>query len=323
MRLSFLFLILAQFVFAQFAPPVGQAGTTAIYKDSSAFIAWANFCVLQRGLQDISNSAGPKATVGDSSKATGIADNGIVSLGDAGIAICTFSQPIADGSGNDFAVFENSFSDDYLEFGFVEVSSDGINFFRFPATCNIQDTLQTGSFGTSNATLVNNLAGKYRAQYGTPFDLSELQGTSGLNINNITHVKIIDVVGSINSLYATYDKNNHKINDPWPTAFASSGFDLDAVGVIHNVTNSISENISEENISVYPNPGKGIVNLECRIQNENTTFQILDISGNAVKTGILKSKKERIDIMDLSKGVYFIMVKTKDKSFTKKIIISE
>jgi len=323
MRLSFLFLFLSHFAFAQFAPPVGQAGTTALYKDSSAFITWANFCVLQRGLQDISNSAGPRATVGDSSKAIGIADNGIVSLGDGGIAICTFAQPIADGPGNDFAVFENSFSDDYLEFAFVEVSSDGINFFRFPPTCNIQDTVQTDSFGTSDATLVNNLAGKYRGSYGTPFDLAELQGTSGLNANNITHVKIIDVVGSVNPLYTTYDKNNHKINDPWPTAFGSGGFDLDAVGVIHTITNSIAENILEENILVYPNPGKGIVNLECRIQNENTSFQILDIFGNAVKTGILKSKKERMDLMDLSKGIYFIMVKTKDQSFIKKIIITE
>src|ERR1035437_1398731 len=122
MRLLFLVLFFTQFVFAQFAPPVGQIGTTAMYKDSSAFIAWTDFCMVQRGLQDISNSAGPKATVGDSSKAIGIADNGVVSLGDAGIAICTFSQPITDAPGYDFAVFENSFSDDYLEFAFVEVS---------------------------------------------------------------------------------------------------------------------------------------------------------------------------------------------------------
>ncbi len=331
MKLSFLFLFLAQFVFSQFAPAVGQAGTTAMYKDSTAFIEWANFCVLQRGLQDISNLSGPKATVGDSSKAIGIADNGIVSLGDAGTAICTFLQPITDGPGNDFAVFENSFSDDYLEFAFVEVSSDGVNFFCFPTTCNIQDTLQTGAFGLSDAKLVNNLAGKYRAQYGTPFDLAELQGITGLNINSITHVKIIDVVGSINSLYATYDKNNNKVNDPWPTAFASSGFDLDAVGVIHTVTNSIAENNLEENISVYPNPTKGIMNLEFRIQNEikvsDCELRITNVLGaeTAPSAFGISQTGENIsfDISNLQSGIYFLQIKTKDKSFTKKIIISQ
>jgi len=42
--------------------------------------------------------------------------------------------------------------------------------------------------------------------YGTPFDLEEMIGIIGLNVDSITHVKVIDVVGSINPLYASYDK---------------------------------------------------------------------------------------------------------------------
>jgi hypothetical protein len=71
---------------------------------------------------------------------------------------------------------------------------------------------------------------------GTPFDLDELSGVSALlNIDAVTHVRIIDVVGSLNDLYASRDSLGNKINDPWSTPFASSGFDLDAVGVIHAV----------------------------------------------------------------------------------------
>jgi len=327
MRLAFLFLSLTQVVLAQFAPPVGQAGTSAMNKDSSAFIAWANFCLVQRGLQDISNSSGPLANVGDSSKAIGIADNGIVSLGDGGIAICTFQQPITNGQGNDFAVFENSFSDDYLEFGFVEVSSDGVNFFRFPATCNIQDTVQTGSFGLSDATLVNNLAGKYRVLYGTPFDLNELAGTTGLDVNHVTHVKIIDVVGSINVQYATHDKNNNKINEPWPTAFGSSGFDLDAVGVIHNTTNSIAENNSEENISVYPNPSNGSTNVRVKgvkeVQGTRYEVCIMNVFGEIARASDFVPQTSQVDISNLNSGIYFLQVKTETGLFTKKIIISQ
>jgi hypothetical protein len=323
MRFLVVFLTFSQVAFSQFAPPVGQPGTTAMSKDSTAFVAWANFCVLQRGLQDISNTTGPYATVGDSSKAIGVADNSIVSLGDGGTAILTFPQPIMDGAGNDFAVFENSFSDNYLEFGFVEVSSDGINFFRFPATCNIQDTVQTGTFGLSDATLVNNFAGKYKVLYGTPCDLSEMQGVSGLNVSNVTHVKIIDVVGSINPAYATYDKNNNKVNDPWPTAFGSSGFDLDAVGVINQVTNGVNENNFVENISVYPNPAKEIINVKCGIKNENSILSIHNVLGNEVRTEILKTENLQINISDLEEGIYFVQIKTNEKIITKKLNVSK
>ncbi len=313
----FCLLVLPLLTVAQFAPPVGQAGTTAMHKDSSAFINWATFCNITKGLKDISNSAGGYPTVGDSSKVIAKADNGVVSLGDGGIAICTFQNAITDGPGPDFAVFENSFSDDYLEFGFVEVSSDGINFFRFPATCNIQDTAQTGSFGLSNTSLVNNLAGKYRALYGTPFDLLELQGISGLNINAITHVKIIDVVGSINASYATYDINSNKINDPWPTAFASSGFDLDAVGVIHDITNSVKEN-AEDVFVVYPNPAKEFVNI--KLPAVNFELRIMDLTGNELYK---VNNVNKIDVRDLDAGIYFIEVKSDKKIITKKIIVSE
>jgi hypothetical protein len=40
-------------------------------------------------------------------------------------------------------------------------------------------------------------------------------------------------VGSLNPSYGTKDALGRFINDPWPTAFESGGFDLDAVGVMH------------------------------------------------------------------------------------------
>ena len=83
-----------------------------------------------------------------------------------------FSTPIFDGANWDFAVFENGFSDTFLELAYVEVSSDGINYFQFPCTSYTQDTLQIGGFGSVDATKIDNLAGKYRAHYGTPFDFA-------------------------------------------------------------------------------------------------------------------------------------------------------
>lgn len=226
---------------AQFPPPAGQPGSTAIPAESELFTAWAIGCTVDRGPMDLSNAGAGPASTGEEAMAIGPASmNGVVSLGDGGSAVLTFAQPIANAPGWDLAVFENGYSDTFLELAFVEVSSNGSDFYRFPATSNTQDTVQIDGFGAVDATLVDNFAGKYRAGYGTPFDLEELADRPGLNVNAITHVKIIDAVGCIQAEHASHDRYGHVVNEPWNTPFASSGFDLDAVGVIHQTTTGIS-----------------------------------------------------------------------------------
>jgi hypothetical protein len=223
-----------------YAPAAGQSGSTAIAYNDPQFVAWASGISVQRGPMDISNPSSALASYGLPQDALGPATANaaahVVSLGDGGTATVTFDHAITNGSGFDFAVFENGITDTFLELAFVEVSSDGQNYFRFPAVSLTQTATQVGGFGALDPTNLNNLAGKYRVGYGTPFDLSELDGISPLlNVNAVTSVRFVDVVGSIQDAYATYDSQGHKVNDPWTTPFASSGFDLTGVGVIHAV----------------------------------------------------------------------------------------
>ena len=99
----------------------------------------------------------------------------------------------------------------------------------------MQTETQLGGSGCIKTTQIHNLASKYPAMYGTPFELDELPDDPLLNKNNITHVRVVDVIGNIDPEYCTYDSEGHRVNDPWPTPFASCGMDLDAVGVIHDL----------------------------------------------------------------------------------------
>lgn len=241
--LLFFLMLISSSVFSQgpFAPAAGQPGSTAIYKDSSIIVSWATGIEIYRGYVRIDN---PSFTYGGSNLASygypsialGAAQESsydVVSLGDGGYVILSFDRPIINGPGPDFAVFENSFSDSFLELAFVEVSSDGERFVRFPAISLTQTQTQVGGFGTIDPTNIHNFAGKYRQGYGTPFDLDDIVDSTDIDINNIRFVKIIDVVGIIDDQYCTYDSQGNKVNDPWPTPFNSSGFDLDAVAVIN------------------------------------------------------------------------------------------
>lgn len=219
-----------------FCGAVGTEGCTAIRFDSSIVAAWATGCTIVRGPVDITDPDGPKVHYGTDDAGIGPASTSTtdaVSLGDGGTATLTFAEPIRNIVGPDFAVFENSFDDHFLELAFVEVSSDGEHFVRFRASSLTQTETQLS--GNLDPTLLNNLAGKYRVGYGTPFDLEELRGSEGLDIDRVTHVRLVDVVGTIDPQYATRDYKGRIVNDPWPTRdtiWASGGFDLTGVAVL-------------------------------------------------------------------------------------------
>lgn len=296
-----------------FAPEPGVVGSTAIHKDSSIIIGWASGVEVTRGPVFIEGPANGYATYGIDSFGTGPADGlDVVSLGDGGEAIITFDAPITNEVGPDFAIFENGFIDHYLELAFVEVSSDGINYTRFDAISEIQTDIQLTNFDTVNCRYVNNFAGKYKANYGTPFDLDELASAPGLDINNITHIKLIDVVGTINPAYGTYDSQGLIINDPYPTMFESGGFDLDAVGIIHSDELGISE--LELNLDVFPNPTSGVVFIEF---DEVFTYQVFNSEGRLL---IEKTENGKIDLSEYDNGIYYIEIHSNDAKFVRRII---
>lgn len=235
---AFAFVSTAAMAQGSFPPQVGEEGCDAIHKDSAVFSDWAATCDLSLGLRQAGAPDSGYVTSGTADYATGAANAPyVVSLGDGGMATLTFHSPFYNGSGADFAVFENGFGsgpDAFLELAFVEVSSDGEHFFRFPAISETQDTAQTAGFGHTDASKLHNLAGKYTAGYGVPFDLDEVPDTSLLDKMNVTHVRIVDVVGSIDPALGSQDSKGHWINEPWPTNFPQSGFDLDAVGIINS-----------------------------------------------------------------------------------------
>jgi hypothetical protein len=176
-----------------------------------------------------------------------------------------FAEAIRNVGGYDFAVFENAMTATaskpgvgiisgqiFAELAYVEVSSNGRDFVRFPSVSLTPKPV--GSYGTIDISDVHNLAGKHPngggVCFGTAFELSDIaehplvrDGT--VDINNICYVQIVDVPGSGDFFdeatehispetwpdWDYYDVN-HPVYDAWVT-YGSGGFDLEAVGVLH------------------------------------------------------------------------------------------
>lgn len=317
-------------LWAQFAPAQDKPGTTAMHADSSAFVAWATGCVAEPGPMNITNpNAGMAGAGWPASNVVGPPQGtyGVACLGDGGVATVTFGSPICNREGPDFAVFENGFPNAqapdmwFLELGFVEVSSDGEHFFRFPAYSNTQTTTQVGGMGCIDPSQIHNLASKYGAMYGTPFDLDEVPDDPLLDKNNITHVRIVDVIGNIDPEYATYDCQGHPVNDPWPTPFASGGMDLDAVGVIHDIEHFptpqdeppyIANPIGDVIFNVYPETIE--INLDGVVTDpddpdENIVYSLVSNSNEDELTVTLNNKVLTLTRLSREEGVAALVLR--------------
>ena len=201
------------------------------------FVAWvsgvshyAPAAGLDAGWKDTGLARGP--VTGDQFDITGLGelDGPALNAGHPpGRIDLEFPYQVVDGPGPDFAVFENGF-DGFMELAFVEVSSDGVTFARFPATSLTPSAV--APYTAFDPTNLHNLAGKHHNNngecWGTPFDLHQLEGTPGLDLQNVRYVRIVDIPGRGDFP----DAAGRPVYDPWPT-FGSGGFDLEAVGMIH------------------------------------------------------------------------------------------
>lgn len=224
-----------------YAPPAGVDHSTALGFDTNLFVAWATGWMNYSVGSGVSNNfATPGHALGPATENV----TNIVCLGNGGSITLTFDVPIANGPGFDFAVFENGLTENFLELAWVEVSSDGTNFARFPN--HSLTTNHVPAFGSLYATNLANLAGKYVVGQGTPFDLADLPGAANLDMMNVRWVRIVDIVGD----GSCTDSFGNVIYDPDPV-IGSGGFDLDAVGIINFAGDCLPTSIGPGGITMH------------------------------------------------------------------------
>ncbi len=206
-----------------YPPAAGEPASTAIADTDPRIVRWANAVV---GYDPGEAVIDPWR---DADAGAGEADGRVVSLGRGGSITLEFDPLIADAPGPDIVVFENGFDDVFLELAFVDVSSDGESWARFPSA--YLGPGPVGDYGTNDTRWVGGLAGKYRRGFGTPFDLTALDDHPAavdgrLDLQAVRYVRVVDVVGD----GTTLDTFGRAIYDAWPTR-ESAGFDLDTIGV--------------------------------------------------------------------------------------------
>ncbi|MFC2111140.1 T9SS type A sorting domain-containing protein [Bacteroidota bacterium] len=143
-------------------------------------------------------------------------------------------------------------------------------------------------------------------------DLSKI-GVS-LDSNNILGV-----------LFSFLDWSTTSAEITWPTGGNSNLANPStwATMIIENIAVNIEDfNITQtDEVRIFPNPTKNFLNINLK-NNSFANIEILNTKGQLIKSFLFSNSTERIDVNDLSTGVYFVKL-TNDKTVEFRKIIKE
>ncbi len=101
------------------------------------------------------------------------------------------------------------------------------------------------------------------------------------------------------------------IFDPGSTLLVDNLYIDGTVGISHLYSN--------DNVKIYPNPAKNLLNIE--IPSNKAKVSIYNSIGKMVKTFNISKQKE-VDISSLKSGIYFISITIDERRISKKIIVN-
>jgi len=158
--------------------------------------------------------------------------------------------------------------------------------------------------------------------FGVIFSIKSL--STGLPIENISI--------EFNSLSKTTNESGESVfldvadNTLLSYTIPTNGVYLEAYGTITLSSDSHTEEIwlddfvsieklRKSNFDISPNPAGDFIVIKSEFQNKESSFDIVDISGRTVQSGILKQQNSTINISTLNDGLYLLVVDGESRKF--------
>jgi hypothetical protein len=89
------------------------------------------------------------------------------------------------------------------------------------------------------------------------------------------------------------------------------------------ITASLSSNDTVlSSLQVYPNPAKGIVNIDLGNVTGDTTYELFDVQGRKVISKVSSTNFETLNVENLSEGIYMLTVQNGSAKTTNKVVIN-
>lgn len=142
-------------------------------------------------------------------------------------------------------------------------------------------------------------------------------------VQRSTDNKIFETVAVVKPNNSPASSIYRFVDEQLPTATSTAYYRLKVVEPKSNSISSVvtisRDKLSEQNISLYPNPTTDLINFTNAAQI--TSAKITDVNGNEVLK--LNSTTDAVDVSSLSKGIYFVVITALDGTTTNTKLIKK
>ncbi|MGB0431055.1 MAG: T9SS type A sorting domain-containing protein, partial [Bacteroidia bacterium] len=108
-----------------------------------------------------------------------------------------------------------------------------------------------------------------------------------------------------------------------PSGFTESPFVIDYVRIYSDTQPNATEEINPINFELYPNPSTNSINLSYSTSSNNYTYKIIDQVGRVLIENQTNKNQLNIDISDLHKGIYQLVIMDNNGTLSKSFIKQE
>ncbi len=134
------------------------------------------------------------------------------------------------------------------------------------------------------------------------------------SVENLTGSATISVTGLLTAVSDGIVRVKATANDPSKTVGFSD--------IIIQQASAISDESFSKFISLSPNPASKVLNVS-KTNNNPVNLSLINISGKVVKQFNLKNNTNSIDVSDLKRGLYIVVIQLSNhQSFQKKLILN-
>jgi hypothetical protein len=167
--------------------------------------------------------------------------------------------------------------------------------------------------------------------YETTIDSLSLSGLSTITPSVSQAGNTLTVIGYQNCSWffngSPYASNNCTINmnqsgKYYAIVTDQNNCEFQSLENTYLTTNVIENEIDKININFYPNPANDLITLNIEVlENFHSELRIYNAMGILVKYEKIKLSQNKIDVADLSNGIYLIVIDSKEFSKGLKLLI--
>jgi len=150
------------------------------------------------------------------------------------------------------------------------------------------------------------------------------------SVNNNNYEMIASISSSFNS-YTDIDAPEGSVYY-FVEVINENGCNLLSRGISNSLSNIATNSALGINdnefldVSIYPNPATGLLNINLPILNKSVNLQLFDLTGKMIKSRKIEENypggKLIMDVSDVKPGVFFVKMQSENKTLTRKIIIN-